>query len=88
MVLLIFRAIAFREQGLPEVALEALKEALRSRSRAAEVRHLALAERATTYVALGKKAQARKDLEKILAEDSSYEGVRDRLTELTGSTFL
>jgi hypothetical protein len=31
----------------------------------------------------GKKAQARKDLERILAEDSSYEGVREMLSELT-----
>jgi hypothetical protein len=30
----------------------------------------------------GKKAQARKDLERILAEDSDYEGVREQLAEL------
>ncbi len=27
---------------------------------------------------------ARKDLERILAEDSNYEGVRERLSELSG----
>ncbi|MFL5921576.1 MAG: hypothetical protein ACJ75Q_12610 [Gaiellaceae bacterium] len=30
-----------------------------------------------------KKAMARKDLERILAEDSSDEGVREQLAELT-----
>jgi Tfp pilus assembly protein PilF len=60
-----------------------LKEALRSRSRAAPIRHQALAERAQNYLDQGKKAMARKDLERILAEDSSYEGVREQLADLT-----
>jgi hypothetical protein len=47
------------------------------------VRHLALAERAQNYLAQGKKGMLRKDLERILAEDSSYEGVRERLAELS-----
>jgi Tfp pilus assembly protein PilF len=55
---------------------------LRSRSRAAPIRHLAFLERSANYLAQGKKAMARKDLERILAEDSSYEGVRERLAEL------
>jgi len=38
--------------------------------------------RAQNYLAWGKKGMARKDLERILAEDSSYEGVRERLAEL------
>ena len=46
------------------------------------VRHLALSERASNYEAQGKKGMARKDLERILAEDSSYEGVREQLAEL------
>jgi hypothetical protein len=47
----VFRGQAFREQGFHDAAHEALKEALRSRSRAAEIRHLALAERAQNYLA-------------------------------------
>ena len=82
-LLSVFRGQAFREQGFHDAAHEALKEGLRSRSRAAEVRHLALSERAQNYLAQGKKAQARKDLERILAEDSSYEGVRERLAALS-----
>ena len=82
-LLLVYRAVAFREQGYPDAANEAFKEALKSRSRGPDVRHLALNERATNYLRQGKKAQARKDLERILAEDSNYEGVRERLAELS-----
>jgi tetratricopeptide (TPR) repeat protein len=83
-LLCVFRGQAFRHQGFNDAAHEALKAALRSKSRAAEIRHLALAERAQNYLAQGKKGMARKDLERILAEDSSYEGVREKLTELAG----
>jgi tetratricopeptide (TPR) repeat protein len=82
-ILLVFRGAAFRRQRFHDAAHETLKEALRSRSRAAPIRHLALSERAANYLAQGKKAMARKDLERILAEDSDYEGVRERLAELT-----
>lgn len=82
-LLCVFRGRAFRQQGFHDAAHEALKEALRSRSRAAPIRHMALAERAQNYLAQGKKGMARKDLERILAEDSTYEGVRDQLAELT-----
>jgi tetratricopeptide (TPR) repeat protein len=78
-----FRGQAFREQGFHDAAHESFKKALRSRSRAAPIRHLALAQRAQNYLAQGKKAQARKDLERILAEDSNYEGVREQLVELS-----
>ncbi|MGH3056624.1 MAG: tetratricopeptide repeat protein [Gaiellaceae bacterium] len=83
-LLCVFRGQALREQGFHDAAHEAFKEALRSRSRAATIRHLALAERAKNYLAQGKKGMARKDLERILAEDSGYEGVRERLAELAG----
>jgi len=79
-LLCVFRGQAFREQGFHAAAHE---EALRSRSRAAPIRHLALAERAQNYLTQGKKAMARKDLERILAEDSSYEGVREQLADLS-----
>jgi tetratricopeptide (TPR) repeat protein len=77
-----FRGVAFREQGFQDAANEAFKQALRSRSRDAAIRHLALSERATNYAVQGKKGMARKDLERILAEDSSFEGVKERLAEL------
>ena len=56
-LLCVFRGQAFREQGFHEAAHEALKEALRSRSRASAIRHRALAERAQNYLAQGKKAR-------------------------------
>jgi len=77
-----FRGVALREQGHYTAAREAFKEALKSKSRDAAIRHRALAERAETYVAEGKVAMGRKDLERILAEDSSFPGVRERLAEL------
>jgi len=83
-LLCVFRGQAFRQQGFHDAAHEALKEALRSRSRAAPIRHLALAERAQNYLGQGKKGMARKDLERILAEDSNYEGLREQLSELSG----
>jgi uncharacterized protein HemY len=81
-LLCVFRGVALREQGFHD-AHEAFKQALRSRSRDATIRHLALAERATNYEAQGKKSMARKDLERILAEDSGFEGVTERLAALT-----
>jgi hypothetical protein len=50
-----------REQGFHDAAHEAFKEGLRSRSRAAPIRHRALVQRAQNYLAQGKKSQARKE---------------------------
>ena len=84
MLLLVYRGEAFREQGFNDAAAIALKEALRFKRRATEIRHFALMERARTMLALGKQAAARKDLETILAEDSAYAGVREALVGLVG----
>ena len=54
-------------------------------SRLAELRHLALLERSRNYAEQGKKSLARKDLERILAEDSTFDGVLEQLAELGGS---
>jgi hypothetical protein len=43
-----------------------------------------LAERAQNYLGQGKNGMARNDLERILVEDSNYEGVREQLSELSG----
>jgi tetratricopeptide (TPR) repeat protein len=83
-LLLVYRGVALRELGQHGASLEALKEALRARSRAREVRHLALSERSRTHEAAGDKKKARNDLEKILAEDSTFEGVAERLSSLQG----
>jgi hypothetical protein len=80
--LLTQRATAFRESGSPGAARESLKEALRIRSRPAELRHRALIERAYTYLAENKRAMARKDLEKVQAENAAYPGLAQALAEL------
>lgn len=82
MFLLVQRAAALRQTGSPGAAREALKESLRIRSRPAELRHRALIERAYTYLAENKKAMARKDLEKVLAENSTYPGLAEAMAEL------
>jgi Tfp pilus assembly protein PilF len=65
------RGRAFRLKGFHDAAHQALKEGMRSRSRAAPIRRHALAELAQNYLAQGKRGMARKDLERILAEDSA-----------------
>ncbi|WP_299039981.1 DUF4236 domain-containing protein [uncultured Pseudokineococcus sp.] len=80
--LLVQRGVALREQGFPTAAREAFKEALRVRSRPAELRHRAWLERGATYLAEGKNSLARKDLERVLAENSAYPGLQETLTKL------
>jgi tetratricopeptide (TPR) repeat protein len=82
-MLCVFRGIALREQGHLQAAREVFKEALKSKKRQPVVRHRALLERARAYEAEGKRGMARKDLERIIAEDSSYQGISDALTELS-----
>lgn len=82
MFLLVQRAVALRNLGSPGAAREALKEALRLRSRPSELRYRALVERAYGYLAESKPGMARRDLEKVLAEDSSYPGLQAALAQL------
>lgn len=77
-----FRGVAFREQEFFDAARAAFREALRFRSRHPVVRHRALLERARCYDRERKFAMARKDLERILAEDSDYPGLAEALGEL------
>lgn len=77
-----FRGVALRELGMYEASRAAFKEALKSKKREAVIRHRALLERARCYEAEGKRGMARKDLERIMAEDSSYAGLREALAAL------
>ena len=79
---LIFRAIAFRELNEHDLAIETFKLALAKKSRPESIRNYALYERACTYQAMGKKALAIKDLNKILAADYTDEGAKTKLKEL------
>lgn len=81
-LLLIYRAIALRELGHLDAAVESLRRARASKKRHEDVLNKALFERALTYEKLGKKAQAKKDLEKIIATDSDFPGVSELLESL------
>jgi tetratricopeptide (TPR) repeat protein len=80
--LLIQRGIALREQGYYSASREALKEALRVRTRPAELRQMALVERGQAYFAEGKLGMARKDFERVLADNSGFPGLKEHLTSL------
>jgi tetratricopeptide (TPR) repeat protein len=79
------RSNALRELGTNDAALEAAREALRSRSRRPEILRLARYQRALAYEAAGRTAIARKDLERIFAEDSTFLDVAERLATPSGS---
>lgn len=81
-LLLIYRAIALRESGLPDGAIETLRLARSSKKRHEDVLNKALYERALTYKSIGKATQARKDLEKIMATDYDFPGVAELLKDL------
>ena len=81
-LLLTLRGEALRETGTPSAARECLREALKSRKRDNAILHRALIERSAAYLAEGKRAMARKDLERILAEDATYPGIREALASI------
>ena len=81
-LLMTFRGVAFRETGNLTAARESFKEALKSSKRDAGIRHLAFMERASTYLVDGKKALARKDLERIMADDANYPGLAEELAKI------
>jgi tetratricopeptide (TPR) repeat protein len=77
--LCVLLARALAAKGLNEGALAACKEALRSKKRNSGTLTDARYVRAITYERLGKRAQARKDLELIYAAEPGYRDVRERL---------
>jgi predicted Zn-dependent protease len=82
-LLVTFRGIALRLLGHQTAAREAFKEALKSRSRDAVIRHRALVERARSHLDEGNPTMARKDLERVLGEDSSFPGLQELLAATT-----
>lgn len=80
-----YKARAMRESGMLDGALEILKEALKSKKRHPEILKGARYERALTYEAMGKKPQAKRDFERLYAEDSSYQDVAERVAASEGS---
>jgi tetratricopeptide (TPR) repeat protein len=78
----LLQARAFTEQGMRDAAIEAYKDCLRSKKRDPDLLKEARYERALLYAETGKKGQARKELEKLYAEDSSYRDVKERLASV------
>ena len=81
-LLMTFRGMALRELSHHTAAREAFKEALKSKSRHKVIRQRALIERARSYLQEDKRAMARKDLERVLSEDSSFPGLQELIGEL------
>lgn len=78
--LLLFRAQALRQMGLLQGARDTLTPLLRrKKNRPDSLLHAIRYERALVYEESGKKKQARKDLERIYAQDPDFEDVAERL---------
>jgi Tfp pilus assembly protein PilF len=75
----LFQAEALERQGMNDAALEAYKDALRSTKRDAALLKAARYGRGRLYLQLGKKAQGRKDLERVYADDPQYRDVAEIL---------
>lgn len=75
----LFQAAALLRVEQKEAALEVYRALLRTKKRAPELLQEARYGRGATLLALGKKAQGRKDLAAIYAEDPSYRDVAQLL---------
>lgn len=76
---LLWKAVALREVGLSEAALDGLKTILRRKTLDPTVLRCTRYHRALTYEALGKTSMARRDFEIVWAEAPDFEDVSERL---------
>jgi tetratricopeptide (TPR) repeat protein len=78
--LLLYRGRALARLGLTDAAIDVFTVALRRRKdRAATLLRQLRYERAVLYDQVGRKAQARRELERVFAEEPGFEDVRERL---------
>ncbi len=78
--LMLYKAKALRVLGLDTAARDVLTAALRKKKgREPELLHAIRYERACLYEQLGEKSRARREYEKLYAEDPCYEGLAKRL---------
>jgi tetratricopeptide (TPR) repeat protein len=78
--LMLYKARALRTLGLPTAARDVLTPALRkTKNRDEDLLRAIRYERAGVYEDLGQKARARKEYEKLYAENPPYEDVSERL---------
>lgn len=79
MLFLIYRAIALSKTGHVDASLATFKEVLRYPSRSLDLRMLGWRERGKVYIGAGKKTLAKKDFERVFAENSEYSEISDLL---------
>ncbi|MGC9455854.1 MAG: DUF4236 domain-containing protein [Phycisphaerae bacterium] len=78
--LMLYKAKALRTLGLPTAARDVLTKACRkTKDRDDDLLRAVRYERAQVYEDLGRKTRARREFEKLYAEDPSYEDVAERL---------
>ena len=78
--LLLYRGRALARLGLPDAAIDTFTLALRRRKGRAQTLLCQLRyERAVLYDQVGRRAQARREMERVYAEDPGFEDVRERL---------
>ena len=78
-LLLTWRGSALRQLGLVTPARDALKEALKSRSRDAIIQRRAMVERARCSIDEGKTSEARRDLVRVKTKDPTHPGIQELL---------
>lgn len=81
----IYQARAFEAQGMNDAALEAYKDALRSKKREPELLREARYSKGKLLIAAGKKAMGRKELEKVYADDPNFRDVKDLLAQASAT---
>lgn len=77
--ILAFRAYALNEKGMTDAALTVTKECLRSKKRSPSLLHFARYIRGRAYENAGKASMARKEFEKVFAEDAGFADIAQRL---------
>jgi tetratricopeptide (TPR) repeat protein len=83
LMLRLWQAQAMEHQDLPDAALEAYRDALKSKKRDAQLLKEARYNRAKLYIKAGKRAMAKRDLGRLYGEDPDYEDVADLLASIT-----
>ena len=79
--ILLYRGRALAALGMPDAAIDVFTLANRRRKdRPEALLHQVRYDRAVLYDQVGRKAQARREFERLYAEDPEFEDVRARLT--------
>jgi tetratricopeptide (TPR) repeat protein len=81
----LMQAGAMEHKGLDEAAIEVYKDTLRSTKRNGDLLTIARYQRAKTYLRLGNRRQALRDLNRLYADHPDYEDVAALLEGLTRS---